>query len=246
MMTESKIAEKTEYIKKTVEKTGTALDDEQARKLLSFYEMLIERNRVTNLTAITEFEDVVKKHFADSLLPAAALDFGSAESAVDIGSGAGFPGIVLKIAFPGLKVTLVDSLGKRVSFLNEVTGRLGLSGLRAVHARAEDLARDERYREQFDLCTSRAVAAMPVLCEYGLPFVKPGGKMVCYKSADAREEITSSAGAAARLGGRLCETESIALPGTDAVRLFAVIEKERPTPAAYPRKAGIPAKKPLS
>ena len=231
---------------------GIELSDQQKEQFFKYYEMLIEKNKVMNLTAITELSDVITKHFVDSLLLVLAapelglkLD-GSAEySCIDVGTGAGFPGIPLKIAFPWLKITLLDSLNKRVGFLNEVIEALGLTDITAVHGRAEDYGRDAKYREQYDICVSRAVANMSTLSEYCIPFVKKGGYFIPYKSGEIDEELNQAKKAIGILGGKLKSVEKFVLPGTDAARSLVMIEKVKPVSKKYPRKAGLPTKEPL-
>lgn len=207
--------------------------------------MLVEKNKVMNLTAITEFEEVIEKHFLDSVSLGAVMDLSEKISVLDLGTGAGFPGIPLKIVFPNLKITLADSLNKRIGFLNEVIEELQLEGITAIHARAEELARNEDYREQFDLCVSRAVANLSTLSEYCLPFVSLSGKFVSYKSGDIMEEVEEAKKAIFLLGGQIKEVHRFTFGENDLHRSFVLIEKVKKTPKAYPRKAGTPSRQPL-
>ncbi|MDD6661422.1 MAG: 16S rRNA (guanine(527)-N(7))-methyltransferase RsmG [Lachnospiraceae bacterium] len=225
---------------------GITLTQEQKIQFLLYYEYLLEKNQVMNLTAITEYEEVVEKHFADSLAAAAVYELGKADSVIDVGTGAGFPGIPLKIVYPHLKIVLLDSLNKRVQFLNEVISLLHLEDAQAVHGRAEDYAKKEEYREQFDLCVSRAVANLSTLSEYCIPFIKIDGLFISYKSTKIDEEVKKAGTAISLLGGRIEEKKALILPGSDIPRSFILIRKERPTPAKFPRKAGLPSKEPLS
>lgn len=222
------------------------LSDVQREQLTVYYEMLAEKNKVMNLTAITEFEDVLEKHFLDSISVAQFIDLSGALTLIDVGTGAGFPGLPLKIMFPNLNVTLADSLKKRILFLDEVIGTLRLDGISTVHGRAEDLARQPDYRECYDLCVSRAVANLSSLSEYCLPFVKQGGRFVSYKSNEIEEELFAAKKAIDVLGGRLEQVIPFQLADTQIGRSFVVISKEKKTPKAYPRKAGTPSKNPLS
>ena len=223
--------EKASYIVQQIEKLGIEIDLSGAYLLYDFYEMLIQRNEVMNLTAITEMGEVVTKHFVDNL--------------IDIGTGAGFPGIPLKIMFPHLKVTLLDSLRKRVDFLNYVMEKLGLTGIEAIHGRAEDYAKPGCKREQYDLCVSRAVANLSTLSEYCLPYVKIGGEFISYKSGEVDAEIDAAKSAVFLLGGKMGEYKSFVLPGTDMQRSLVCIQKVEGCPKKYPRKAGTAAKNPL-
>ena len=198
-----------------------------------------------NLTGITEYEDVVEKHFVDSLSIIKAIDLSGIHIVIDVGTGAGFPGIPLKIAFPHLRVVLLDSLNKRIKFLDEVISQLGLTEIRTIHGRAEEYARKEEYREQFDLCVSRAVANLSTLSEYCLPYIQVGGIFVPYKSGEIDDEVEQSKKAVRILGGNIKDVMKFELPGTDIHRSFVLIHKEQHTQKKYPRKAGIPAKEPL-
>lgn len=219
--------------------------EKQQEQLTVYYEMLVEKNKVMNLTAITEFEDVLEKHFLDSIAVARYVDLTGELSLMDLGTGAGFPGMPLKIMFPNLNITLADSLNKRIVFLNEVIDVLELEGVTTVHGRAEDLAADVNYREQYDYCVSRAVANLSTLSEYCLPFVKVGGAFISYKSGEIEEELSSAKKAIFLLGGQTKEVIPFQLDGTDISRSFVMIGKEKKTPKVYPRKSGIPSKKPL-
>lgn len=224
---------------------GVELNEEQLSQFLRYYEMLIDWNEKINLTAITEFEEVLKKHFLDSISIGRFLKQDEKASILDIGTGAGFPGIPIKIAFPETKITLLDSLNKRVNFLNEVIKDLSLDNISALHGRAEDFAKKEDMREQFDFCVSRAVANLSSLSEFCLPYVKVGGIFISYKSEKAKEELETAKNAISILGGNNVKTEEFLLPGTDFKRNLIIIEKTKCTPAKYPRKAGTPIKQPL-
>ena len=228
-----------------LEELQITLTDEQLQAFLIYYEMLVEKNKVMNLTAITEYEDVVEKHFLDSLSLVKTVSLSGKRTVLDLGTGAGFPGIPLKIAFPKLHIVLMDSLNKRVRFLEEVIGRLELKNICAVHGRAEEMGRKPEYREHFDLCVSRAVANLASLSEYCIPFVKKEGFFVSYKSGEVEEELEQAEKAIKVLGGRLREVSKFQLPNTEMGRSLVVIEKVKSTPKAYPRKAGIPSREPI-
>ena len=231
--------------KRKAEELGVSLNEKQLLQFKKYYEMLIEKNKVMNLTAITEWEEVIDKHFIDSISLIKAADLSGEKYILDLGCGAGFPGIPLKIAFPELKIVLLDSLNKRILFLKEVIEELGLENIDALHGRAEDYARKEEYREQFDYCVSRAVANLNTLSEYCIPYVKEGGYFISYKSGKASEEVKEVGKALFLLGGKIKDFISFNLPETDMERNFVVIKKEKKTPKRYPRKAGLPAKEPL-
>lgn len=224
---------------------GIVLTDVQKQQFDKFYELLVEWNRVMNLTGITEYEEVNEKHFVDSVSLVKAIDIDKVQTVIDIGTGAGFPGIPLKIAFPHLKVVLLDSLNKRINFLNVVINELGLTDIKTIHGRAEDYAKQAEYREQFDICVSRAVANLSTLSEYCIPYVKVGGMFIPYKSGEIDEEVQQAKKAIQILGGKLEEVIKFQLPDTEINRSFVKINKTQNTAKKYPRKAGLPTKEPL-
>lgn len=234
-----------ERLKRKAEILGISLTEKQMQQLKQYYEMLVEKNKVMNLTAITEWDEVVDKHFIDSISLMKAVNLDGKKSVLDLGTGAGFPGIPLKIVFPELKITLLDSLNKRILFLQEVIEKLELQEIEALHGRAEDYAKKPEYREQYDYCVSRAVANLTTLSEYCLPYVKVGGKFISYKSGKVKEELAGIKKAMFLLGGKVEEVISFSLPETEIERDFVVIRKEKTTPKKYPRKAGLPGKEPL-
>ena len=230
---------------KGLEELQIELSDNQIQQFIRYYEMLVEKNKVMNLTAITEFDEVIEKHFLDSLSLIKVYDLKKEVSVMDMGTGAGFPGIPLKIAFPNLKVTLADSLNKRILFLQEVIEKLGLKDIEALHARAEELGKNKEYREKFDLVVSRAVANLSSLEEYCVPFVKIGGNFISYKSGDIVNELSAAKTAVHVLGGTQNKPVVFQLPGSDISRSFVKIKKIKPTGKKFPRKAGLPSKEPI-
>jgi 16S rRNA (guanine(527)-N(7))-methyltransferase GidB len=223
---------------------GLFLTEKQKQQFIDYYEFLIERNNVMNLTAITEFNDVMNKHFIDSLSMIKVIGLKN-EKILDLGTGAGFPGIPLKIVYPDIDILLLDSLNKRIKFLDEVIEKLDLKKISTLHGRAEDFGRNINYREKYDICVSRAVAKLSILAEYCMPFVKRNGNFISYKSGNIDEETANSEGAIKKLGGEIIKTEDFILPGTDIERKLVVIQKYNYTPKIYPRNAGKPEKEPL-
>ncbi|MBO5197912.1 MAG: 16S rRNA (guanine(527)-N(7))-methyltransferase RsmG [Lachnospiraceae bacterium] len=241
---------------------GIELTETQLAQFDRFYELLIEWNEKMNLTGITEYEEVIQKHFIDSASLVKVYDADKIQrqcqesekngtssmpaiKILDMGTGAGFPGIPLKIVFPEVEFVLMDSLNKRINFLNEVIRVLGLTKITAVHARAEEYARKPEYREQFDLCVSRAVARLNTLAEFCMPFVKPGGLFIPYKSGKIQEELEEADYAIRLLGGDKPKVEAFTLPNSDIERTFVCIKKKKETPSVYPRAGGKPLKAPL-
>lgn len=234
-----------DLLQKKMDVLSIRLNDKQLKQFYKFYEILIEWNKVMNLTAINEYEEVIEKHFIDSLTIEKAVSLETIHTVIDVGTGAGFPGIPLKIAYPHLKITLLDSLNKRVKFLNTVISELRLENIEAIHGRAEDIAKKADYREYFDLCVSRAVANLSTLSEYCLPFIHIGGLFLPYKSGNIEEELQKSQKSINILGGVIKDTIKFEIPETDIGRSFIKIEKTSKTPKKYPRKAGLPSKEPL-
>ena len=234
-----------ESFEKDLEELNIKLEKRQVCQFLQYYELLVEWNSFMNLTAITDFDEVIKKHFIDSLSLIKGIDLSKEYSVIDIGTGAGFPGIPLKIAFPNLKITLLDSLNKRIKFLDEVINTLDLKDIKTIHGRAEDFAKDKNYRQSYDLCVSRAVANLSTLSEYCLPYVKVGGKFISYKSEKITDEMNAAKNAIKILGGNINGQVDFNLPDSDIYRNLFIIDKIKDTPNKYPRKAGLPSKEPL-
>lgn len=239
------IRDKLDYFKNGLSKLEITLTEKQFDQFICYYNLLMEWNKVMNLTTIIEFDEVVTKHFIDSLSLIHAIELKENLTVIDIGTGAGFPGIPLKIAFPHLEITLLDSLQKRVKFLDEVIATLKLESIKAIHGRAEDFAKPNELREKYDLAVSRAVANLSTLTEYCLPFVKMDGRFISYKSEKIVEEIEKAKKGIQRLGGKIENQVAFHLPDSDINRNLIVIRKVKLTPKQYPRKSGLPAKEPL-
>lgn len=236
---------KSDILERGCQLLNLSITEKQEEQFMQYYELLVEWNKVMNLTGITEFDEVMRKHFLDSLSIVKAIEKKNMLRVLDLGTGAGFPGIPLKIMFPEWDIVLLDSLNKRIKFLNEVIGQLGLQKISTIHGRAEDFARKEEYREKFDLVVSRAVANLSSLSEYCLPYVKQQGIFVSYKASDVEEEVREAKKAVTVLGGNLEKTVEFQLPDTDIDRTLLVIQKIKKTPGKYPRKAGLPSKEPI-
>lgn len=225
------------------EQIDIEFDDKQLNQFYEYMNLLLEWNEKINLTAITAPEEIILKHFIDSLTINRYIE--QNRSIADVGTGAGFPGIPLKIYRPDLKVTLVDSLNKRINFLNEVIYKLNLKDINTVHSRIEDFGKDKKYREKFDYVTARAVANLATLSEYLIPISKIEGKCICMKGNDIKEEIDCSKNAINLLGGKVDKIDCFELPNSDISRNIIIIDKIKNTPNKYPRKAGLPSKEPL-
>lgn len=237
------------HMTQQAEELGIVLNEVQLKQLFTYYRFLIEQNEVMNLTAITEENEVISKHFTDSMALALLypqLKEGAAMRLIDVGTGAGFPGMVLKIIFPKLELVLSDALMKRIKFLKALAEQLELyDGIAFLHGRAEDLGRQSEWRDNFDLAVSRAVAKLSVLAEYDLPFVKPGGCFVAYKAGEVEAEVKEAEGAFRKLNAEYIRTIHYQLPETDISRTLIQVKKQGKTPKAYPRKAGTPGRQPL-
>lgn len=234
----------TDFIKKC-EKIGINLSEKQISQFMTYYDLLVEWNSFMNLTAITEFNEVIDKHFIDSLAICEYVDFKNGDSLIDIGTGAGFPGIPLKIVFPELRITLLDSLNKRIKFLDTVIESLGLENVETIHGRAEDFAKQQSYREKYDFVISRAVANLATLSELCIPFAKEDKYFISYKAEKCNEELEDAKKAISILGGKVEKQIEYKLPDTDMNRNLLLIKKVKSTPNKYPRKAGTPAKEPI-
>lgn len=232
-----------ELMRKNLKELNIELSDLQIEQFYQYMNILIEWNKVMNLTGITEPEEIITKHFIDSLTVLNKID--KYDKIIDVGTGAGFPGIPIKIALPEKKIVLLDSLNKRIKFLREVINLLKLNNIETIHGRAEDYGKDKKHREMYDISIARAVAPLNILSEYLMPFVKVGGKCLCMKGVNSEEEISLSKRAIEKLGGKLIYTEEFLIPNTDMKRKIVEIEKIKNTEEKYPRKAGIPSKEPL-
>ncbi len=224
---------------------GIHLTDHQVQQFFKYMDILIQWNKKMNLTAITEEEDIIIKHFLDSISCITLPYIQKNSKVIDVGTGAGFPGIPIKICYPDIPLTLIDSLKKRVKFLESVCTEIKLDYVQFKHGRAEDFGKKEDFRQQYDIVVARAVAPLNILCEYCLPFAKVGGYFICQKGRNIEEELNTASKAIQLLGGDLIKIQSIPLPFSDIIHNIIVIKKIAQTPTKYPRKAGTPTKKPL-
>lgn len=234
-----------ELLREGCNQFNISINEDQINQFFDYKSILLEWNEKMNLTAIQEEKDIVVKHFLDSISCCLMAELKSTGSIIDVGTGAGFPGIPLRIMLPDIKLTLLDSLNKRINFLREVCTTLKLTNVSFVHGRAEDMGQSKLYREKFDCAVARAVAPLNVLAEYCLPFVKVGGYFVCQKGPQLEEEMQEARKAINVLGGEVVKQEIIKLPFSDISHRIVVIRKVRQTPTNYPRKAGKPSKEPI-
>lgn len=237
-----------EEFRQALKEKGWPLTDQQMMQFAKYYQLLVETNEHVNLTAITEQNEVYLKHFYDSVTPLLEVTsfFKEGAELCDVGAGAGFPSLPMKILFPSLKVTIVDSLNKRITFLNNLVEQLGLEDVTLIHDRAETFgAKKSNYREKFDVVTARAVARLSVLSELCLPLVKPNGYFVALKAANTEQELADGKFAIATLGGKLLIDKDFHLPVNGDERHIVVVEKKKQTPNRYPRKPGTPARDPI-
>ncbi len=232
-----------EKIRESLKELNIELSEKQLNQFYNYMNILIEWNKVMNLTNITETEEIIQKHFVDSLTILKSIK--ENDSIIDVGTGAGFPGIPIKIAFPETRITLLDSLNKRIKFLEEVINKLELKNIETIHGRAEEVAHNKKYREKYDIAIARAVAPLNVLSEYLLPFVKIGGYAICMKGVKGKEEAEEGKNAIKILGGKITNSREFNLPNTEMARTIIQIEKIKNTEKKYPRKAGTPTKMPL-
>lgn len=235
-----------QLFKEDLLKRNITLNDEQLNQFTRYYELLINWNDKVNLTAITDQNEVYLKHFYDSITPSFYYDFSQIKTVCDVGAGAGFPSLPIKICFPHLHVTIIDSLKKRINFLEELISELNLTNIELVHARAEDAGKNKKFRESFDVVTARAVANLAVLSEYCLPLCSLNGTFIALKGANAEEELHDANNAITILGGKVSKVETFSLPKEDSERALIFIRKVKKTPKKYPRKAGTPNKSPLT
>lgn len=235
----------TDNLIKGLEEMDIQISDIAINQFSLYYDLLIEWNKKINLTAIVEEKEVIVKHFLDSILINKQINFNSINNLIDIGTGAGFPGIPLKIVYPHLNIVLLDSLNKRVNFLNHVCDQLGLENIECLHGRAETYGHNNQYRDSFDLCVSRAVSKLSVLSEYCIPFVKVDGDFIAYKSIHCEDEVENSKEAIEILGGSIESINTFTVPESKINRTFVRISKNYETPKKYPRNPGKPTKNPL-
>lgn len=232
-------------LKNVFEKFNMEWNEEKEDKYSLYMEAVLEKNRHINLTAITDRDEFIRKHYIDSLLCCGSAEFLKAESIIDVGTGGGFPGVPLAIAFPEKNFLLMDSLNKRLKVIDELTANIGIDNVNTLHGRAEEMARKNELRESFDLCVSRAVANMSTLSEYCLPFVKVGGMFIAYKGPDCDNEIKQAHRAIEIMGGEILRKEALNMDGYDLDHTLVFVSKVKNTASKYPRKAGIPSKEPV-